>query len=162
MQPCPTHLAKPPRRSGMATRRHALWGSACVLAAALGSPLALAQATGSGWLPPGQWEFWRSASERAPSGEPAISICLTARGVQEAVVLVGEAPGDGSCRVRAPRRMDAHTLAADLECPDGRRVRALVRFSGSERFVTRLDTVVGRPLDPDPAYVHARRAGDCL
>lgn len=161
MQPCPTRPARPPRRIGLAQRRHALLAHAWVLAAALGSPLALAQAPGSGWLPPGQWEFWRSASERAPSGEPAMSICLTPRGVQDAVVLVGEAPGDGSCQVRTPRRMGPQTLVADLECPDGRRVRALVRFSDSGRFVTRLDTIVGRPLGTDQAFVHARRAGDC-
>jgi hypothetical protein len=40
-------------------------------------------------------------------------------------------------------------------------VRALVRFSGSERFVTRLETVAGRPSEPNPVFVHAQRAGDC-
>ncbi|MEN9416595.1 MAG: hypothetical protein RI988_215 [Pseudomonadota bacterium] len=134
---------------------------AVALAAALGSPAAFAQGSGSGWLSPGQWEYWRSSSERAPSGAPAMSICLSARGVRDVAVLLGEAPGDGSCKVRTPRRMDPQTLAADVECPDGRRLRALVRFSGQERFVTRLETVEGRPVDTNPSFVHGQRAGAC-
>lgn len=161
MRPRPICSAQPRRRS--CTDRLARVRVTCALVwvAVLGTPVAQAQPPGPGWVPPGQWNFWRQASERAASGAPAMSVCLTPAGARDPAVLAGEAPGDGSCKVRAPRRLGADALAADLECSEGRRVRALVRFSGSERFVTRLETVAGRPSEPNPVFVHAQRAGDC-
>lgn len=124
--------------------------------AALGSAgSALAQ--GFNGLSPGLWGFVRSASSQPGSQGASLSLCLDARGAQDAALLVGEAPGDASCRMRAPRRTDPQTVVAELECADGRRLRAVTRFTSPDEFVTRVETLVGRPHDPNPAFIHARR-----
>lgn len=156
----------PPRRPACGdTRRPAgRWaglrtgkGLALAAAVALLAPAGPALAQPFQGLAPGLWGFARSASATPPAKGAGLSLCLDARRAQDPSLLVGEAPGDASCRIRAPRQTDAQTVVADLECADGRRLRAVTRFTGRDAFVTRIETLVGRPHEPDPAFVHARR-----
>ena len=153
------------RSTGDARRRPSRWaqrlrlrrGSALAAAVVLLASGVPALAQGFNGLSSGLWDFTRTASAQPPSTQPSMSMCLDARAAQDPSLLVGEAPGDTSCRIRAPRRTDQQTVVAELECPDGRRLRAVARFTSPDQFVTRVETLVGRPHDPNPAFIHARR-----
>lgn len=152
-----------PTRPGGALSAPRLAGGARLRAGALvalvlgagGSAPAWAQAFDG--LQPGMWNILRSGSAQPTDRSRGFGLCVDARGAKDPALLVGEAPGDASCRIRTPRRTDPQTVVAELECPDGRRLRAVARFNGPDAFVTRIETLVGRPHEPDPAFIHASR-----
>ncbi len=110
---------------------------------------------------PGLWHLWRTDSPRAPTTPPALTLCVNAAGARDLALLMGEAPGDGSCRVRETRRTDPLGVEVTLNCPGGRLVKASVRFSSGEAFLTRLDAAkAGDPGFPTQ-FVHGRRDGEC-
>jgi hypothetical protein len=121
-----------------------------------------AQAEG---VEPGQWQFWRSGSalptSRVPASAPSMELCIPAPAARDPLVLVGEPPGDSACRASAVRRVDATSLAVELTCPDGTRVRAAVSQPDGRQFSTRLDHTLARSPQPGVVHVHGRRVGEC-
>lgn len=150
---CVTCRALPARRAGA-------W-SGVVLAGCL-AVSAGAQAQG---VEPGQWQFWRSGaalpSSQAPASAPSMELCVAASAARDPLVLVGEPPGDSACRVSAVRRVDAASLAVELTCPDGKRVRATVSQPDARQFSTRLDHTLARSPQPGVVHIHGRRVGEC-
>ena len=111
---------------------------------------------------PGLWHIWRTDSPRAPTTLPAITLCVSESGARDPSLLMGEAPGDGSCQVRGTRRTDALGLEVTLSCLGGQAVKASVRFSSGEAFLTRLESAkAGDPGFPT-RFVHGRRDGECI
>ncbi len=141
-------------------RRAQAWSGA-VLAGCL-AVSAGAQAQG---VEPGQWQFWRSgsamSSSRVPASPPALELCVAAPAARDPLLLVGEPPGDSACRASAVKRVDANSLAVELTCPDGTRVRAAVSQPDARQFSTRLDHTLARSPQPGVVHIHGRRVGEC-
>lgn len=141
----------------------AVWARGVVLIAGLAAAGSPALAQGYDGLPPGLWNLVRSGTPQPPAAARGLQLCVDARSARDPALLVGEAPGDASCRIRTPRRTDAETVTSELECTDGRRLRAVTRFTSPEAFTTRIETLAGRPHVPDPAFVQARRVqAECV
>ena len=108
----------------------------------------------------GSWHLWRTTSATVPRTAPDLSICVDATGARDPALLMGEAPGDGSCQMRGTRRTDPAGLETTLSCPGGEVLRAVVRLTSGDAFVTRLEPT-GRESAAGPRYVHGRRDGGC-
>lgn len=129
-----------------------------MLAAASGGALAQALPPAS----PGLWQFWRTDSARAPNRPADLTICVDAAGARDPALMVGQAPGDASCEMRGLRRVDGLGLDATLSCPGGRLMKASVRFSSPNAFVTQLEHTSGPARGGlVPGFVHARRVAEC-
>jgi hypothetical protein len=110
---------------------------------------------------PGLWSVWRADSPQAPTSPPSFTLCVDAAGARDPSLLMGEAPGDASCTVRGTRRTDPLGLEATLNCPGGRIVKASVRFSSADVFLTRLESAKADDRGFPTRFVHARRSGEC-
>lgn len=154
----------PPRLNRPAAAARAWRGSRAVQAlrvAALATCVAAPAAALAQGVEPGQWQLWRAGSERLPSSPPTLGLCVHGAGAKDPTLLVGEAPGDGTCRISAVRRTGEAALVVELICPDGKRVRAAVSQPDGRQFTTRLDHALGRSPQPGTVYVHGRRVGEC-
>ena len=110
---------------------------------------------------PGMWLLWRTATPQAPTTAPSITLCVDAAGARDPALLMGEAPGDGTCPVQGSRRTDALGLEATLKCPGGQDMKASVRFASGEAFVTRLEAAKAGDRATPARFVHGRRVGSC-
>ena len=133
----------------------------CALAAALCWTASCARAQAPVSPTPGIWLLWRTASPQAPTTAPSITLCVDAAGARDPALLMGEAPGDGTCPVQPSRRTDALGLEATLKCPGGQDMKASVRFASGEAFVTRLEAAKAGDRATPARFVHGRRVGSC-
>ena len=166
---CLSHAAAGRRsaaaRAGTGWRPLALgWAAALIGAAGLapaGAQVTVtAPAASQAPLSAGLWNLWRTPSASLPTTAPDLTICVDAAGARDPALLMGEAPGDASCRVRSTRRTDALGLELMLTCPGNRVLKASVRLASVESFVTRLEPGSANTREP-VSFVHARREGGC-
>ena len=154
-QPARGMCPRPPRPRGSTRVLHGLVAASLLGAASV----ALAQALPT--LSPGLWEIWRSDSARTPTRPPDLTICVDAAGARDPALLMGEAPGDASCRLGAVRRSEAPGIDASLTCPGGQVFKASVRPTSPTAFVTQLEPAPGGPRGASTRYIHARQQGGC-
>jgi hypothetical protein len=146
------------RKPGLRRCARALQG---LVAAGLLGAAGVALAQGLPTLSPGLWEIWRSDSARTPARPPDLTICVDAAGVRDPALLMGEAPGDASCRLGAVRRSEAPGIDASLTCPGGLVFKASVRLASPTAFVTQLEPAPGGPRGASTRYIHAHQQGGC-